>query len=156
MKIAGAEGVDHALHRLGTLVRRQDRCETVRDDLIGKVRERVNRLLRPIKAEIKRLRGQLERWTLTHQDYLQERTLSLTHGAVRLYKTPDAIASDLPDNEIVVRLKAGGHYDCVRIKEEPDRIAMKLLTDEELKQVGCRRESRDEFQWRLAGEAEWR
>jgi len=156
MKINGSDGVDAGLRRLGTLVRRQERVEHVRDDLLSKVRERVGRLLKPIKGEFKRLKTQLERWTLTHQGELQERTLRLTHGAVRLQKTPDAIVSDLTDDEIVERLEKRGLFDCVRPKKEPNLVAMKSLDDATLAKVGCRRESHDEFKWQLPGETEWR
>lgn len=156
MKIDGADGVDAALRRLGTLERRQIRAKGGAEARMAGIKERLARLLKPLKAEFKRLRGQLERWTLMHQEDLEKRTLRLEHGAVRVYKTPDAIVSDLTDEEIVTRLKKHGLLDCVRTKEEPDRVAMKDLTDAQLKQVGCMRESQDKFQWQLAGETEWR
>jgi phage host-nuclease inhibitor protein Gam len=156
MKINGVDGVDAALWRLATLERRQLRAKAGAEARMAAIKERLSRLLKPLKAEFKRLRGQLERWTLTHQDELQERTLRLTHGAVRLYKTPPAIVSDLSDEEIVARLRKHGLTDFIRVKEEPDRAAMRALDDADLAKVGCRRESRDEFQWQLAGETEWR
>ena len=156
MKINGSDGVDAGLRRLGTLVRRQERVEGAREERLGKIKERINRLLKPIKGEFKRLRQQLERWTLTHPDELQERTLRLTHGAVRLYKTPGAIVSDLPEEEIVRLLKKHGYDDYVRVTEEVNRQALHELDEATLKKVGCRLSSEDEFQWQLAGETEWR
>jgi phage host-nuclease inhibitor protein Gam len=156
MKIEGTDGVDRALARLATLERRHQRAKDFEGGLLDKVRARVAKVVKPIKAEFKRLKGQLERWTFGHRDELDQKTLRGMHGAVRLYKTPDAIVSDLTDDEIVTLLKKHGHKDCVRTKEAPDRVAMKELTDAQLKQVGCTRDSQDEFQWQLAGETEWR
>jgi phage host-nuclease inhibitor protein Gam len=156
MKIEGTEGVDRGLARLATLERRHQRAKDFEAGLIDKVRARVAKVVKPIKAEFKRLKAQLERWTFGHRDELQEKTLRLTHGAVRLYKTPDAIVSDRTDDEIVELLKKHGHTDCIRKKEAPDRVAMKELSDEQLRKVGCTRDSQDEFQWQLAGETEWR
>jgi len=156
MKIDGADGVDRALARLASLEGRQKRAEAFREELVAKVKTRVARVLSPIKLEFRRLKEQLSRWTFRHQDSLEGRTLNLTHGAVMLRKTPDAIISDLTDDEIVLALERNGFEHMVRTKKEPDRVAMKELTDAQLKLVHCTRDSQDEFKWRFAGETEWR
>lgn len=156
MKLMGWDAVDQALHRLATLERREVKAKGAAETRIGRIKARLGGILKPLRSEFKRLKAQIERWTFGHTDELQERTRRMAHGAVRLYKTPDAIVSDLTDDEVVERLEKRGLVDCVRQKKEPNRQAMKDLTDEQLKSVGCRRESHDEFQWQLDGETEWR
>ncbi len=156
MKLGSWDAVDSALARLSTLERRKLRAKGGADKRMAKIKEALRAVVKPLDREFKRLREQLERWTFGHADELQERTRRGAHGAVRLYKTPPAIVSDLSDEDLVARMKAKGYIGYIRTVEEPNRAAMKDLTDEELETIQCRRESHDEFQWQLSGEETWR
>ena len=156
MKITSWDSIDTALARLGTLERRKLRAKGGADKRIAKIKDRLKAIFKPLDREFKSLRASLERWTFGHADDLQERTRRLGHGAVRLYKTPAKIVSDLSDETLVALLKRNGYVGYIRTVEEPNRQAMKDLTDEELAAIECRRESHDEFQWQLTGETEWR
>jgi phage host-nuclease inhibitor protein Gam len=156
MKLTSWDTVDAALARLATLERRKLKAKFAGDRRMARIKERLKAIFKPLDRDWKRLLGQLERWTLTHQDDLKERTRRMAHGAVRLQKTPEAIVSDLTDDEIVARLEAAGLTECVRNVRSPNREKMHELTPEQLEQVGCRKDSRDLFKWQLAGETEWR
>lgn len=156
MKITSWDSVDAGLARLATLERRKLRAKGAAERRMAKVKERLKAICKPIDREWKRMLATLERWTLTHQDDLQERTLRLTHGAVRLQKTPEAIVSDLSDDEIVARLEAAGLTDCIRVVRTPNREQMHALTEAQLTAVGCRKDSKDLWKWQLAGEETWR
>jgi phage host-nuclease inhibitor protein Gam len=156
MKITSWETVDQALARLATLERRDQRADGAAKARIQKIKEQLARVLKPLRRDFKRLTGQIEKWTFGHSDDLMERTRRLDHGAVRLYKTPGAIVSELSDEELVALMKTKGYVGYIRTVEEPNRVSMKDLTDEELAKIKCRRESHDEFQWQFAGETEWR
>lgn len=156
LRVTSWETADEALRRLAQTERRTLKAKGGADKRIERVKAQLKGVLKPLAADWKRLLGQLERYTVSHPDDLQERTRRLTHGTVRLYKTPDAIISDLTDDEVVALLKR--HYPglYVRTKEAPDRVAMKALSAADLALVGCRLDSHDEFQWQLPDETEWR
>jgi len=156
VKLTSWDSMDTALARLETLERRRLRAKGGADKRLAKIREALRAVIKPLDREFKRLREQLERWTFGHQADLQERTRRSAHGAVRLYRTPPAIVSDLTDEELIRQLREMGREDLIRPKYEVDREALSRLTDQQLGLLCCRRESRDEFQWQLAGETEWR
>jgi phage host-nuclease inhibitor protein Gam len=156
MKLTSWDTLDAALARLGTLERRKVKAKHGADGRMATIKERLKAVLKPLDRDFKRLVGQLERWTFGHPDDLQERTRRSEHGAVRLYKTPPAIVSDLSDEELIALMKRTGYVGHIRTKEEVNRETLKILTDEELAVIQCRRETHDEFQWQLAGETEWR
>lgn len=156
MRITSWETADAALARLATLERREQRAEGAGKARMQKIRERLAGVLKPLRNEWKRLQNQLEKWTFGHADELRERTRVLAHGAVRLYKTPTAIVLDQDEEAVIKALKRRGLLGCIRVKEEVDKVALRELSDQLLADIGAHRESHDEFQYQLSGEAEWR
>jgi phage host-nuclease inhibitor protein Gam len=156
VKLTSWDTVDAALARLATLERRKVKAKFAGERRMARIKDRLKAIFKPLDRDFKRLLAQIEKWTFGHSDELQERTRRSAHGAVRLYKTPAAIVSDLTDEELIRQFRELGREDLIRTKREVDREALSRLTDQQLGMLCCRRESRDEFQWQLSGETEWR
>ncbi len=95
------------------------------------------------RAQIAELEPRIEAFVREHEDELQERSKSLTHGRVWLRRATRLTARSWA--KVVDKLFGTPHEQCIRTKYEPDKERLAELTDEQLKAYGVKRETIDAF-----------
>lgn len=100
------------------------------------------------RAAIAELEPRIEAFVREHEDELQERSRALAHGRVWLRSATSLVARSWA--KALDKIIDWGRDDLIRTKLEPDKTAIALLGDDELKIIGVKRETQDVFGYEAA------
>lgn len=101
-----------------------------------------------LKATIAELEPRIEAFVREHEDELQERSKSLVHGRVWLRQATRLVAKSWA--KVLDKIRDWHRRELLRVKEEPDKTALALLDDAELKALGVVRKTEDTFGYEAA------
>jgi len=132
---------DRALGRIAGLQGRLGRMRARADERIGKIEERLGEESAGFLSEVEDLRQELERFFRENSDGLRSRTLPSGRIGLRLI-TRLEIARP---KTTLHRLAQRGLGDCIRIRQEIDRQALRRLDSDALRSVGVKRVTRETF-----------
>lgn len=138
------DDADKALSELCGLEGKLEEIDTKAEREIAQIRERATAVGKPLRERVKELNLTLKAWAAFHKkDLFKERkSLERPFGTFGYRKSPAKIVTT---KETIDLLKKLGHTECVRIKEEVDKEALRDFTDEELAAVGATRKIKEEF-----------
>ena len=144
--ISGWPEADEHLKRIGDLQMQISQAEADAATQINDIKSGLKDATEKLPADIKLHIDSLQAFCANHQeDFGKARSRALQFGTVG-WRASSAIkiCRDAVDRLKKVFGKKAEPY--IRIKEEADKEAMgKLLTDEQLVAVGCKRENKDVF-----------
>jgi phage host-nuclease inhibitor protein Gam len=144
--ISGWPEADEHLKRIGELQLQIQQAESDAAGQISDIKSELKDATETLTADIKLHIDSLQAFCANHQDdFGKARSRQLQFGTVG-WRASSAIkvCRDAVDRLKKVFGKKAEPY--IRVREEADKEAMgKLLTDEQLVAVGCKRESKDTF-----------
>ncbi len=138
------DDADKALSELCGLEGKLEEIDQKAEREIAQIKERATASGKPIRERVKELNATLKAWAAFHKkDLFKERkSLERPFGTLGYRKSPVTISIS---KDTISLLKQLGRLECVRIKEEVDKEALRDFTDEELAAVGASRKSKEEF-----------
>lgn len=149
-KVMSWDDADRVLAELAAQHRDLAVLTVWRDEQVQKARDEYARLEAPIKARIEALEDELHRWTLTHQDELDTRSRTLTHGRVGLRLVQDLVVRNA--KRAIDWLLEHKQAVYVRVKYELNKeLLQQEAEDTLLKACGIRRRSRDVWFYEVDG-----
>lgn len=149
-KVTSWEDADRALADLAAQHRDRAVLTAWRDEQIQKARAEYTRRAEPIEARIEALEDELHRFTLTHQDELDKRSRTLTHGRVGLRLVQDLVVRNA--KRAIDWLLEHKQALYVRVKYELNKeLLQQEAEDTLLKACGIRRRSRDVWFYEVDG-----
>jgi phage host-nuclease inhibitor protein Gam len=132
---------DQALARITGAERRLARMRERADERIAAIEERLGEESAELLSEITELRQELEHFFRENSNGLRSRTLP--SGRIGLRSTCQ-LEIKRPQTTLH-RLAERGLGDCIRVRQEIDRQALRRLDEEALKSVGVKRVLREVF-----------
>jgi phage host-nuclease inhibitor protein Gam len=134
MKIKGWDDVDAALSSIANLQAEIAEHKGAIDHL---------------REAIGELEPRIEAFVREHEDELQERSKSLTHGRVWLRQATRLASKSWA--KVLTKLLGGPYEQYVRAKYEPDKERLGEMEDWELKDLGVVRKTDDVFGYEATG-----
>ena len=114
-------------------------AEVVMNEAINKAKAKADKTITPLQTRYESLEEDIESWCKANKaDFAKKRTLKLLHGEIS-YRVSKKIVLQAAAKVVLDSLKALGLTDYIRIKEEPDKDAMKAMSDIDLAKVGAAR-----------------
>jgi len=132
---------DRVLARIARLQGRLRRMRARADERISAIEERVGEESVELLSEIADIRQELERFFRENADGLRSRTLPRGRIGLRFITR---LEISRPKTTLR-RLAQRGLGDCIRVRQEIDRQALRRLDAETLRSVGVKRVSRETF-----------
>ena len=130
--------VDTCLMEIGKIVRELLLLEASQNEQIEKVREQTKLAARPLQDKKAGLEMAIKEYCTANKiEFVKSQTRALTFGDVGFRKSTKIAIKNIAAT--LQLLKDFAFSKCVRTKEEPDKEAMKELTDEQLADVGAAR-----------------
>jgi len=139
------EQVDDAIRRFGLLELQKAEYEAELHRVVTEAKERAAKECAPIEAEMQTLAAALKEFAESRrQDLEPQKSRVLTFGTIgfRLSTKLKFIGAVKDTLDALRRLGMSG---CIRVKEEPDREALREYSDEILEAVHMRRVPEDAF-----------
>jgi phage host-nuclease inhibitor protein Gam len=138
------EEVDESVKRYGLLRLQREEFEAELHRKVTELRDGSAREVAPIAAEMETLERGIKEFSEAHRPDLEPaKSRVLNFGTVGFRLTSrlqiKSVAATLE------ALKAQGLVACIRVKEEPDKEALREYPDETLEKVGVRRVQDDTF-----------
>lgn len=138
------EDVDGALQKIGIINRALTEMETGQNARIDGIKKEIKEAAKPLQEQKAGLEGAIKEFCeCNRMEFLKVKTKVLTFGEVGFRLSTKIIIKRVA--ETLQSLKDYGHNLCIRIIEEPDKEAMKKLTDEQLAEVGASRKTDNTF-----------
>jgi len=138
------EDANEALRQIGSIETGLERIEAAMQDRINDYKKRAEDQAAPLLREkaalelgIKEFAGERKR------EFADVRSRQMLFGSVGFRKSTKITYRKAA--AVVEKLKELGLMNCVKVKESPDKDAMKKLPDARLQQVGAKRKSSDDF-----------
>jgi len=139
------EEVDEVLQEIGRLDRELGKLEDHQNKIIDRVKAETKINAEPFIKEKKALELELEQFcTARKEEFKTVRSKKLTFGTVSFRLTTKLTAKKGWD-WVLARLKEFEFTDCIRLKEEVDKEAMKTRGPATLDMVGCKLKTEDVF-----------
>lgn len=132
---------DRVLARIARLQGRLGRMRARADERISAIEERVGEESVELLSEIADIRQELERFFRENADGLRSRTLPRGRIGLRFITR---LEISRPKTTLR-RLAQRGLGDCIRVRQEIDRQALRRLDAETLRSVGVKRVSHETF-----------
>mgnify|MGYP001087615038 CR=1 FL=1 len=139
--ICSWKDADRTLGRIARLQGRLGRMRARADERMSKIEERLGEESAGFLSEVEDLRQELERFFRENSDGLRSRTLPSGRIGLR-FLTRLEIARP---KTTLHRLAQRGLGDCIRIRQEIDRQALRRLDSDALRSVGVKRVTRETF-----------
>lgn len=138
------DDADKALAELCGLEGKLEEIDTEAEREIAQIREKATTAGKPLREHIKELNATLKAWAAFHKKDLfkDHKSIERPFGTFGYRKSPARISISKDTIELLKKL---GHEECVRIKEEVNKEALRDFTDEELAKVGASRKIKEEF-----------
>lgn len=142
--IQSIEDADRVLSELRGFESQLEKIDAEAEREIAKIKEKATSAGKSIRERVKELTATLKAWSDFHKkDLFKDRkSLDRPFGTFGYRKSPEQITIT---KDTIRLLKEIGRSDCVRIKEEVNKEALREFTDEQLAQVGAARKSKEEF-----------
>lgn len=136
--------VDETLRQVAVLERKLTKLEGEQNAAIDKIKEQTAAQAEPLRVTLKALAGDLKDYAERNRtEFLEAKTRELTFGKVGFRLSTKLVIKNTANT--LAALLALGLSACVRTKQEPDKEAMRDLTDDQLAAVGAARQKVDEF-----------
>ena len=154
--VKNLEEADSVLARIAALKRNLSLIEAAMNDEIDSAKRRASEEAEPYTAEIFTLEQALSRFAAYNKAemFTKRKSLDLTFGVLG-FRASSKLRL-LPKHtwdSVLQALHDDGRTDLIRVKEEPDKEALKSRTPEYLKALGCRIIQEDIFFYELAEQA---
>lgn len=142
-KIEGLTDVNFTLKEIGMLERQLEQIDADTDKEITKIKSEAVDKGDPIRKRIIKLSASISAYAEYNKEELfkEKKTIKLSFGCFGFRKSTKIRCK----KTTVALLKKFRLKKCIRIKEEPDREAMKSLSDKTLAKVDANRKVNDEF-----------
>lgn len=148
-KISTWDEADLALSQLGALHRSVTARETERDAQIAAAKETCRKAVEPIGHQIEDLEVELNRFVLAHQDELDGRSRTLTHGragfllvkSIHIRNVKNAIAWLLEAKKLAF----------LHVKHELNKDALRSAPADVLRAIKGKVKERDQFWYEVDG-----
>lgn len=136
--------VDDNLCQIGVIDRELALIESAANEEIDKVKAALKTSTAPLLERKTGLELAIKDYCEANRaDFVKVKTKALTFGEVGFRQSTKIIIKRIANT--IQALKDMGFPGCVRSKEEPDKEAMKALTDEQLAEVGATRRTENVF-----------
>lgn len=146
------EECNEALRLIGLAEVEAEKIRACCDEKIAAARREMDVAVAPQLAKIDQLSAALEAYYREHIDEVEtngRKSIELSNG--KIGRRASSELKPLPKTTwaaVVERLKAAGMEEFIRVKESPDREALRAQIDaENLHVVGCRLIENDTFWW---------
>jgi phage host-nuclease inhibitor protein Gam len=136
--------VDANLLEIGRLEREIEAIEAHYQKVIELAKTHMVEGVKPLQERRRLLALQMEHFCLAHQEEMAGRSRKLNFGTVSFRKATSVVLRATVRG-VVEALKRLGLTDCIRVKEEPDKIRLGHLDGETLAQVGAAKVEKDIF-----------
>jgi phage host-nuclease inhibitor protein Gam len=142
------EDVDNCLAEIAKSDRELMLIEGAANERIEEIRKDIKERSQPILERKAGLELQIKEYCEANRtEFVKAKTKALTFGEVGFRLSTRIMIRRIA--ETLQALKDLGLKQCIRIKEEPDKEAMKALTDETLAEVGASRKTENTFGYTL-------
>lgn len=136
--------VDEAIKRYGLLKLAWEEREAALHREVTRLKDEMAQEVAPVAAEMEVLERQVKEYVEAHrQDLEPAKSRALNFGTVGFRASTRLLLKSVA--ETLKALRAAGMTECIRVKEEPDKEALRDYPDEVLERVGVRRISADTF-----------
>lgn len=136
--------VDDTLRQVAILERKLAKIEGEQNAAIDKIKAQMTEQADPIRATLKTLAADLKDYAERNRlEFLDQKTRELTFGKVGFRMSTKLVIKHAANT--LAALLALGLHQCVRTRQEPDKEAMRELSDDQLAAVGAARQKVDEF-----------
>lgn len=140
--------VDNTLLAIGEIDRNLQLIEAAANEEIDKIKKALKERTAPLIERKTALELAMKDFAEANRaDFVKTKSKQLTFGEVGFRLSTRILIKKLA--ETIQALKDMGFSNCVRCKEEPDKEAMKALTDEQLAEVGASRKTDNTFGYTL-------
>lgn len=140
--------VDEALMHIGEIDRDLALLESSQNEKIDQVKTQTKELAMPLHDKKSALELAIKEYCEANKpEFTRVKTKQLTFGEVGFRLTTKIMIKRVA--ETLQSLKDLSLNHCIRIKEEPDKEAMKGLTDETLAEVGAAKKTENVFGYTL-------
>lgn len=145
------EQADDALRRIGELDRQIELSTAATDEAIDQVKQGHKAYCEPLLTQKADLERQLKEFAESRRaDFASTRTRELMFGEIGFRRSSAVVIKKIGDT--LTALKGLGLMQCVRVKEEIDKEAMRTLSDETLANVGAALVTKDAFGYEIKRE----
>lgn len=147
--LKGWREVDKTLQQIAQLQRELDLTDAALNESIEQLRAKYRQESEATEVRIKELVSQVKEYCDANPDeFKQRKTRVLTHGSVG-YRESTIV--QISDPQLTMELcEELGWYECIRVKREPDKEAIKKLNSRELLQIQAAIKTRNTFGYELA------
>jgi phage host-nuclease inhibitor protein Gam len=150
------DDVDEALAEIAGHKRVLGSIEASMNDEIDEIKRRAASEAEPIRQEIARMEDAVTRYAAYHKPELfaKKKSLDLTFGVIG-YRASSKLRllSKVTWEAVLQNLRDFDLREFIRVKEEPDKEALKGLPPERLKELGCKVVQEDTFFYELSEQA---
>ena len=153
LTLKSLEDVDNALGWIAARKRQIAAIEAKMNDAIDKAKAAALEEAEPHKQEIATLEAALVKYAEYNKAELfaRRKSLELAFGVIGYRaSTKLKLLAKHTWERVLQSLRDNGLHDCIRVKEEVDKEAMKGLTPEHLKDLGCKVVQEDVFFYELS------
>jgi phage host-nuclease inhibitor protein Gam len=133
------ESVDAGLHKLAHVQIEIDRLQADFSEEIQRLNTQYDDKISPLLEAASAIKRQLEGFVKDHRLDLKGKSRILNFGIVGFRTSQTKVIFKWTVENILQALRVRKLSDCIRIKEEPNKEALELLTDAALEAVGCRK-----------------
>lgn len=147
-KIASQEEADSILKTLGLIEDKIAVIQARAGEIVRSATERAATEAKPLLEQQKAFIAALEKWSRDNEKAWPGRTLELNFGKLFFRASSGAILIRSVKRTLA-KIKTKGWKHLLRMIEEPNKDAMGALTDEQLKEIGCKREKPDYFHYEV-------
>ncbi|MDR0249911.1 MAG: host-nuclease inhibitor Gam family protein [Burkholderiales bacterium] len=145
------DDVDAALKEISEIQRELAMIEAEQNAAIDDIKAGAKEQAAPLAERIKALETAMKEFCMANRsDFAKTKTRELTFGAVGFRLSTKIIIKSVA--ECIQTLKDMALNQYIRIKEEPDKEAMKSLADETLAEIGASRKIENVFGYELKQE----
>ena len=142
------DDVDNALCKIGGIDRELAILEAAQNEEIDRLKANLKEFAKPLNDAKTVLEIAIKEYCdANRSEFTRVKTKNLTFGEVGFRLTSKIMIKRVA--ETIQSLKDLQLFTCIRTKEEPDKEAMKTLTDETLAEVGAGRKIENTFGYTL-------
>ena len=146
------DDVDSALRKIGELDRDIAMHESAHNAAVDELKADLVAEVSPLQAAKAALERQVKEFAEANRaDFADARTRELTFGSIGFRRSTSVAIKRVGDT--LAALKQFGLTKCIRLKEEPDKEAMKELDTETLASVGAALQVKDAFGYEIKRDA---
>ncbi len=116
---------------------------------IDDIKDRYGKMALPLQNRIKRLEADVKEYVSAHREELNGKSKQLNFGTVGYRISSSIVASTSKLGDIIAKLKAMGHSECVKVTETLDKKALGRCSADVILAVGAYVKQTDDFYYDL-------